>query len=417
MAAYDFSENKERIRIDELPDPFMKPDGSRIKDISEWETQRTYLKEMISHYVYGSLPELPDEVTGEIIHTETLYDNKAILEKVKVTTSNGITFMVDTIRPNVNEKVPVIVWSNYRSTYGPCPIEEEIVTKRHYAISSFERGALVCEMGNIFDTKLGKAYPDCNWGQLAMWAFGHMLTASYLETTDYADLEKLVVTGHSRYGKAALCAGIHDERFSVVAPTGSGCGGVGSFRFTGGRMGEDIGISETCHVILSLFPEWFSDHLMEFYGEEPEHRKDDVKHLSLDQMKAFLSKDLKDVKGKKFDECYMPFDMHFARALIAPRAIISSDGLSDTWANPYGTQVNFFAAEEVFEFLNVPMNNAMYFREGGHSYNEMDWEAVMDYCDFIFFHKKPKASLVMKDEPGFELYDLKVHYSWTCPQK
>ena len=62
---------------------------------------------------------------------------------------------------------------------------------------------------------------------------------------------KTVVTGHSRMGKAALCCGIYDERAAVVAPAGSGCGGMASMRLSGCRLGENIGLSERIGVMLN----------------------------------------------------------------------------------------------------------------------------------------------------------------------
>ena len=49
----------------------------------------------------------------------------------------------------------------------------------------------------------------------------------YLFTTDWADTDKIIATGHSRGGKVALCAAIYDERIALCAPNGSGCGGAG----------------------------------------------------------------------------------------------------------------------------------------------------------------------------------------------
>lgn len=72
----------------------------------------------------------------------------------------------------------------------------------------------------------------------------------------------LIVTGHSRDGKSALCAGIFDERFSVVAPAGSGCGDAGCARYTGTCDGsrQDPERSKQSAVLQTFFPPGLQKH-------------------------------------------------------------------------------------------------------------------------------------------------------------
>ena len=53
MNKYDFSSKSELKAIHELPDPFLKPDGTRVQTREEWPEQREYLKAMLTHYLYG----------------------------------------------------------------------------------------------------------------------------------------------------------------------------------------------------------------------------------------------------------------------------------------------------------------------------------------------------------------------------
>ena len=41
----------------ELPDPFLKPDGKRVRTIEEWDTQRKHLKGLLLKYKHGEVPE------------------------------------------------------------------------------------------------------------------------------------------------------------------------------------------------------------------------------------------------------------------------------------------------------------------------------------------------------------------------
>jgi len=195
----------------------------------------------------------------------------------------------------------------------------------------------------------------------------------YLVTLDVVDREKIVFTGQSRGGKTALLAGALDERIAVVAPNGSGCGGAGCYRI----LGEG---SETLDDITnpSRFSYWFHPRLREFVGKEDR----------------------------------LPFDQHYLKALVAPRALISLDALGDLWANPLGTQQTYRAAQEVFDFLVVSDRNGIHFRSGGHAQNEEDWRALVDFADKVLLGKNVAHRF---NELPFP--EVPLSHTWTAPTK
>ncbi len=79
-----------------------------------------------------------------------------------------------------------------------------------------------------------------------------------------------------------------------------------------------------------------------------------------------------DKLGTREDEDRRPCDMQSAKAWIAPRARITTDGLGEVWANTFGTQVTWRAAQEVVDLLGVPEKNALHFREGQHEFQAAD---------------------------------------------
>ncbi len=427
--AYTFPKKEALPSIPELPDPFVKPDGGRVASPEEWPAQREYLKELLAHYLYGHMPKEPGPTKGEVIFSRPVYNGKAVAETVRITAgpSGEVVFDADLIRPVKEGKVPVITWNQFTGRHGS-PEEEDIVCRRGYAIMEFDKEQIASDSGAARESKLAKAYPDCDWGAIAMWAWGHSRLADYLFTTDWADTEKLVATGHSRGGKVALCAAIYDERFAVCAPNGSGCGGAGCFRFLGGRYGEGVGTCETAGSINDMLGYWWSDAFGEFGARQKEYTSSTFPIVEgKEGMMRLMAGVSRELFGTTRDEDRLPFDMHFAKALIAPRAIITTDGLGDTWANPFGTQVTWRAAQEVFDFLGVPGHNALHFREGKHEFQAADWRAIADFCDEIFFGKVSVNNIVSfrpeKEEAGplaemnrmMDWRHTKLHYSWANP--
>ena len=193
---------------------------------------------------------------------------------------------------------------------------------------------------------LYSAYPQYTGGRLAAWAWGYHRVVDYLAAQTWVDQKRIVITGHSRGGKAALLAGATDERVAVTAPNNSGCGGAGCYRYQAGKC-EDI------TAILKNFPFWFQPHFSDFIG--------------------------------KVDR--LPFDQHTLKALVAPRALLTTEALGDLWANPQGTQHSHIAAKKVFDFLGVGNRLGIHFREGGHEQNLEDWKTLLDFADQQFFGK------------------------------
>ncbi|MFA6241446.1 MAG: hypothetical protein WC655_10975, partial [Candidatus Hydrogenedentales bacterium] len=96
---------------------------------------------------------------------------------------------------------------------------------------------------------------------------------------------------------------------------------------------------------------------------------------------SWFKKDFAQFAG---NETRLPFDQHFLRALIAPRAVLCTEAREDTWANPDGNEAAFDAAQPVFDFLKVPTHNALRIREGQHDQLAEDFQALLDFADTIF---------------------------------
>lgn len=362
----------EMPEIKELPDPFLMNDGTRVRTTEDWAKRREEIKALILYYEYGHMPPAPRNVTAKVLSSETIYNGRAIKKHILLSLGpdKKIKVNVGMIIPKGQGPFPVIL-KNDRRIFN-VPIAEQLVS-RGYIVADYSRIDLDPDQNNAVGPAQA-AYPDYDWATLAVWAWGGMRVIDYLVTLDIVDKEKIAFTGHSRGGKTALLAGALDERIALTAPNGSGCGGAGCYRYQGPR-------SETLDDITkpSRFAYWFHPRFRSFAGEETR----------------------------------LPFDQHFVKALVAPRALISIDALGDLWANPYGTQQSHRGAQPVFEFLGASDKLGIYFRSGGHAQNEDDWRTLVDFADKIFFDKTP-ASGKRFDQLPFP--HAPKPFSWSVPK-
>lgn len=95
----------------------------------------------------------------------------------------------------------------------------------------------------------------------------------------------------------------------------------------------------------------------------------------------------------------LPFDQNCLVALVAPRPVLFSNAVEDTWANPAGQFQVLQAADPVYRFLGVEGLTAKempepgklvssrlgyYIRPGKHSMTTEDWQVFLEYADKQF---------------------------------
>ena len=156
---------------------------------------------------------------------------------------------------------------------------------------------------------LTKPGPDA-WGTIAAWAWGIERAVDYLRSDKDIDKARIAVVGHSRLGKTALLAGAFDERIALVIPHQAGCGGTAPSR---GTVGESV------KRINTSFPYWFDATFKEF-NDQPDR---------------------------------LPFDQNCLVALVAPRPVLFTNGVEDTWSNSKGQFEVLRAADAVYRFLDA----------------------------------------------------------------
>jgi hypothetical protein len=156
-------------------------------------------------------------------------------------------------------------------------------------------------------------------GALLAWAWAVHRIVDALADVPELDPRRVGVNGFSRWGKAALVAGAFDERIALTVPSSSGQAGVGNF-----RSAENAGNVQTIEQIADEAPHWFADGFRSEFG-----------------------------RGTDKAAARFPLDAHCTLALVAPRALLATEGTADSWNNPPGPALSMQAARLVYEYLGA----------------------------------------------------------------
>ncbi|MDB5385100.1 MAG: hypothetical protein JWM11_746 [Planctomycetaceae bacterium] len=385
----------------QLPDPLVMLSGEKITTPAQWnEMRRPELKQLFQHYMYGYFPAPPDKITAVVeVQDEKYFGGKATKKQVTITYHpQAPKINVLLIVPNHRtRKAPVFVGINFCGNhtvvkdsqiplpttwiYKSCPgCEKERATDagrggqvdvwnaeqtidRGYALATFYNGDLDPDQNDFTDGvhphyfKAGQTKPGPqDWGAIAAWAWGAHRVVDYLHMNPDIDTDRIALVGHSRLGKATLLAGAFDERIDLLIPHQAGCGGTAPSR---GKIGEPV------HRINTVFPHWFNDEFPKFNDHTDR----------------------------------LPFDQHCLVGLCAPRPVLFSNAVEDTWANPDGQFEMLQAATPVYRLLGVeglaPNSRpeigklidsklGYFVRAGKHSMNLEDWQAFWAFADKHF---------------------------------
>jgi hypothetical protein len=387
----------------DLPDPLVMMDGGeRIASKQQWlDKRRPELKDLFEYYMYGYLPDPPDKLECKVERQDgRSFDGKATLKEVTIAVGPPEVPRIHLLLVVPNQRhgpVPVFLGPNFsgnhtlvkdlavrlptswmdshghgvlnnRATEAGRGTQTDVWSieqslQRGYAVATFYYGDIAPDRSGVSEGsiqpyfhKKGQKPGPHDWGMIAAWAWGLHRAVDYLLTDSAIDKDRIAVVGHSRLGKTALLAAAFDERIALVIPHQAGCGGTAPSR---GKIGESV------KQINDRFPHWFNGTFKEF-NDRPDR---------------------------------LPFDQHCLIALVAPRPVLLTNAVEDTWANPQGQFQVLQAADPVYRLLGaggleakempepgrlVDSTLGYSIRPGSHSMNEEDWKIFLAYADKHF---------------------------------
>lgn len=402
--AQEFVPNYDESKIPDytLPELLISKNGQKVKSAEQWENfRRAEILNEFRNQVYGQIPSGDFEVEIKIIKEIDVFDGKAIMKEVRMTyKKNNKSISMDMLifLPKSTSPLPMFLGLNFygnhtilnhpeislasswvrnnedfhitenKATEASRGVREsrwpvEMIIGRGYGLATIYYGDIDPDKDDFTDGihalfyENGQTKPaEDEWGSIAGWAWGLSRAMDYFEQDEDIDASKIALMGHSRLGKASLCAGAYDQRFAIVISNDSGCGGAALSRR---RIGETVGRINTA------FPHWFCDNFNAYSNNEDA----------------------------------LPIDQHQLVGLIAPRPVYVNSAQNDHWADPKGEFLSAYLAGEVYKLyglkglpksklpkVNQPVQETVgyHIRTGGHDVTDFDWQAWMDFADIHF---------------------------------
>jgi dienelactone hydrolase len=339
-----------------LPDPLIIDEGGKnipVESISRWQTKREEIKQRAQHWITGTLPPAPGNITVELIGEKSFGQVTERTVLLKFGPELKAQLHVTLLIPPGKGPFPVFICQWIKDRYD-------------WVQAAVRRGYIGCRF-TATDPKYG--YPDDSeeyekiwWPQydfsaLMRWGWAASRAIDYLYSLDNVNREQIALTGLSRNGKMALWAAAFDERIKAVVPISGGTGGEDPFRYTTDKYGN-----ETMPLLTWARPHWLHARLRLFTGWESK----------------------------------MPVDENSLMALVSPRGLMLSSSITESAGNPWGIEQAYLSARKAYEFLGAGDKIALDLRYGLHAPAYRDMERYLDFFDFVFERGgiKPENKLV-----------------------
>jgi hypothetical protein len=329
-----------------LPDPLVMNNGRRVTTAKQWRTKRRpEIVELFDREIYGRVPKKTPNVTWQVVSTKSEMNGD-----VQVVKKSLIGHVDNTMAPDIKVDIQLEVSTPTNAT-GPVPVMLEFgfvgprpafqrpagaaaadpflphpgptwqqqVLAKGWGYAEIAPNSIQADNGAgltsgiIGLTNKGQHRKPDDWGALRAWAWGASRALDYFETDKAVNAKQVGITGHSRYGKAAIVTMAYDERFAIGYISSSGEGGAKLHRRNWGEIVENVAGTGEYH--------WMAGNFIKYAG--PKNWGD------------------------------LPVDSHELIALCAPRPVFISGGATkgDGWVDAKGMFMAAVSAQPVYELL------------------------------------------------------------------
>lgn len=376
----DFKEPSEYSATKDILDPFEFLDGSFVGSVTEWPRRAAEISAMYQHYMYGRWRDGSDEeVSYELTKNDNGYALKINIKRISTgaeTSVNATVLMPDESIKAPDGGYPVIVGMH-------AGISEDVANKNGYAtitVDFFSYGVAsdnTKHEGAFYELYPYGTEPEEQTGVLMAWGWGCSKIIDALEAGAGEELNispvNTIVTGVSRWGKAAIVCGAFDHRFKMVAPSCSGAGGVALYRYKSEGKTYD-------------FSSKGADSKYTYSQNEPlgSLQSTDERGWFNDMFLKFKTADT------------LPMDQHMLCSLVAEKdryLFIIGSCIYEDWVNAPAMWYAYLGAKQVFDSLGLGDNIAINIHQQGHAVIPEDIEYITDYFDWHVYGKEPELDL------------------------
>lgn len=365
-----------------LPDPYLFLDGSYVETTADWEKRAEELNGMYQYYMYGIWRDGTGETLSYDLNGSKL---KITVEREGKTASFTVTVSV----PDATKcEIPEGGWPVIVGMHGG--IQEQLAVEKGYATVILNTYEIASDdnkhVGAFYDLyPYGDDWRD-QTGVLLAWSWGASKVLDALEAGLGSELningENSIITGVSRWGKAAAVCGAFEDRFKMVAPSCSGAGGLAVYRYTStgkrydftsemGPAAYTYGANEPLSSLQSSGEQgWFNDMFLNFS-----------------------------------DVTYLPVDQYMLASLCADEdryLFIIGSCISEDWVNAPSMHLCYKATKSIYDFLGLEENIAINIHREGHAVIAEDMNYMIDYFNHHVYGKEPTLDLTDLTTSVFE---------------
>lgn len=385
--ASGFSDIKDIEKSAEYPDPFVMLDGTEMKTVADWKTRRKEISDMYQYYMYGVWRDGSDEIV-----TYDYADGTLTVYVERISTGKKSQFTATVMLPDSSVKAPSE--AGYPVVVGMhAGISEETANKNGFAtitIDWFSYGIASDDTkhtGAFYDLyPYGDTWQD-QTGVLMAWGWGCSKILDALEAGLGEELNidgtNSIVTGVSRWGKAATVCGAFEPRFKMAAPSCSGAGGLALYRYVskgktynfaskGGPAAYTYGDNEPLGSLQSSGEVgWFNNNFKQF--------------KSADQL---------------------PLDQYMLASLLAEEdryLFIIGSCVYEDWVNAPAMWYTYLATKQIYDYLGVGDNIKINIHKEGHAVIEEDMQYMTEYFKKMVYGIEPQSDLSVLDTSVFAL--------------